>query len=179
MSLIGAPSHPSEKRSASQISLKREGWRSATRLPRRSFGTVTALCRLTAHGIFMPSSSSSKTCEGTSRIIDVTGATVTVARYGIALSRVSTTTGRSISGDAKRKSRISPRAIFPATRPLPPTAPIRLLPGAAWRNPGGLDPRSLVSPFAADARAKHRAPMRNDWPWFCALHDPPQEAISC
>jgi hypothetical protein len=49
----------------------------------------------------MPSSSFSNTSEGTPRIVEVTGATVTVDRYAIALSRVSTSAGRFLSGAAK------------------------------------------------------------------------------
>jgi hypothetical protein len=41
---------------------------------------VTALCRFTAHGDFMPSSSFSATLEGTPRMVEVIGATVTVDR---------------------------------------------------------------------------------------------------
>jgi hypothetical protein len=37
-----------------------------------------ALCRFTAQGAFIPSSSLSMTSEGTPRIVDVIGATVTV-----------------------------------------------------------------------------------------------------
>jgi hypothetical protein len=39
---------------------------------------VTALCRFTAQGAFMPSSSFKTTSDGTPRIADVMGATVTV-----------------------------------------------------------------------------------------------------
>ncbi len=46
----------------------------ATRCPTRCSDTVTALCRFTAHGDFMPSSSFRTTSEGTPRIVEVTGA---------------------------------------------------------------------------------------------------------
>ncbi len=42
----------------------------------------------------MPSSSFKITSEGTPRIAEVTGATVTVDKYAMALLRVSTRTGR-------------------------------------------------------------------------------------
>jgi hypothetical protein len=48
----------------------------------------------------MPSSTPKTTSDGTPRIADVIGATVTVDKYAIALSRVSTTTGRFLSGGA-------------------------------------------------------------------------------
>jgi len=63
--------------------------------------TVTTLCRLTAQDVFMPSSSLKITSEATPRIVDVIGAMETVERYAIALSRVSTTTGLVLSGEAK------------------------------------------------------------------------------
>src|SRR5258707_14906768 len=50
----------------------------------RCCDTVTALCRFTAHGDFMPSSSFRTTSDGTPRIVEVTGATVTVDRYAMA-----------------------------------------------------------------------------------------------
>lgn len=93
-------SQPSEKRKAAQTSLIRLSFSPATRLPKRSEETVTGLCGFTAHGPFMPSFSSSPTSEGTPRIVDVTGATVTVERCGIALSRVNTSTGLFLSGGA-------------------------------------------------------------------------------
>jgi hypothetical protein len=74
----------------------------ATRFPSRSFETVTALCRFTAHGDFIPSSTFKTTSEGTLRIVEVMGATVTFARYGMALLRVRITTGRSLSAEANR-----------------------------------------------------------------------------
>ena len=41
---------------------------------------VTALCKFTAQGAFMPSSLLKTTSDGTPRIVDVMGATVTVDR---------------------------------------------------------------------------------------------------
>ena len=55
----------------------RPGCNCATRFPSRSFDTVTALCRFTAQGPFMPSSLPRTTSDGTPRIVDVIGATVT------------------------------------------------------------------------------------------------------
>jgi hypothetical protein len=49
-----------------------------TRLPNRCCEIVTALCKFTAHGDFMPSSSFKTTSDGTPRTVDVMGATVTV-----------------------------------------------------------------------------------------------------
>ena len=73
----------------------------ATRFPNRSCDTVTALCKFTAHALFIPSSSFKTTSDGTLRIVDVIGATVTVDKYSRALFLVSTTTGRFLSGGAK------------------------------------------------------------------------------
>jgi 3-methyladenine DNA glycosylase Mpg len=49
---------------------------------------------------FHPVLTFSTTSDGTPRIVEVTGATVTVDKYAIALSRVSTRTGRFLSGEA-------------------------------------------------------------------------------
>jgi len=65
----------------------------------------------------MPSSSSNLTSEGTSRMLDVIGATVAVDKYPRALSRVSTTTGLALSGGAKWYRRISPLAVPPPKSP--------------------------------------------------------------
>jgi hypothetical protein len=65
----------------------------ATRFPRRCCDTVTALFRFTVHGDLMPSSSFRAASDGTPRIVEVTGATVTVDKYAMALSRVSTKAG--------------------------------------------------------------------------------------
>ena len=48
----------------------------------------------------MPSSSFRTTSEGTPRMVEVTGATVTVDKYMTALLRVSTRTARFLSGAA-------------------------------------------------------------------------------
>jgi hypothetical protein len=91
-----------------------------TRRPKRSCATVTALCRLTAQGPFMPSSASRITSEGTPRIVEVIGATVTVLKCPIMLSRVKIKTGRSLSGEARRHRCTAPRFSLPATQPHPP-----------------------------------------------------------
>jgi len=83
---------------AVQISLIRAGLSAATRRPRWAFDTVTTLCRLTAHAPFIPSASVKRTSDGTPRMVEVMGATVTADKYAIALSRVSTTTGLCLSG---------------------------------------------------------------------------------
>ena len=46
---------------------------------------------------FIPSSSFRTTSDGTPRIVEVTGATVTVDKYAMALLRVSTRAGRFLS----------------------------------------------------------------------------------
>jgi hypothetical protein len=97
----GCTSQPKEKRRAAQISFIRGGLNCATRFPKRFWETVTALCRLTAQGALMPSSSFRSTSEGTPRMVEVIGATVTVDKYGTALLRVRTTTGLFLFGGAK------------------------------------------------------------------------------
>jgi len=72
--------HPTENRSAAQTCRIRSLLKLVTRLPRRCCGIVTALCRFTAHRPFIPSSTSNITSEGTSRTVEVTGATVAVER---------------------------------------------------------------------------------------------------
>jgi hypothetical protein len=66
----------------------------ATRFPKRCCETVTALCGFTAHVVFITSASSSTTSDGVPRIVDVIDATVTVDKYAMAVSRVSTMTGK-------------------------------------------------------------------------------------
>ena len=73
-------SQPSEKRRAAQTWVIRDESSCATRFPNRCREIVTALCRFTAHTVFMPSSSPSTTSDGTPRTADVIGATVTVDR---------------------------------------------------------------------------------------------------
>lgn len=77
-----APSHwfasqPREKRRAAHTSFIRAGLSWATRFPKRCCDTVTALWRFTAQVDFMPSSSFRTTSDGTPRMVEVTGATVT------------------------------------------------------------------------------------------------------
>src|SRR5260370_34676148 len=90
-------SQPREKRRAAHTSFIRGELSWATRFPRRCCDTVTALCRFTAHVDFIPSSSFRTTSDGTPRIVEVTGATVTVDKYAMALLRVSTRAGRFLS----------------------------------------------------------------------------------
>ncbi|MGD0436905.1 MAG: hypothetical protein ABSB86_10600 [Bryobacteraceae bacterium] len=61
-----------------QISLIRHEPNRPTRFPNLACEIVTALCTFTAQGAFMPSSSFSTTSDGTPRIVDVIGTTVTV-----------------------------------------------------------------------------------------------------
>ena len=75
----------------------------ASCLPRRLCEMVTALCKFTAQAPFIPSATSNTTSEGTSRIVEVIGATVTVERWPTALSRVRISTGRCLSGFSNRQ----------------------------------------------------------------------------
>jgi hypothetical protein len=61
------------------------------------FDTVTTLCKLMAHEFFIPSASVKHTSDGTPRMVEVMGATVTADKYPMALGRVSTSTGRCLS----------------------------------------------------------------------------------
>ncbi len=74
---VFVPSQPSAKPIAAQTSSSRaaESW--ARRRLRPVVATVTRLWRLTAQGCFIPSSTSSTTSEGTPRMVEVIGATVT------------------------------------------------------------------------------------------------------
>ena len=65
---------------ALQTSLRRSALRVAIQGPKLIFDTVMMLCKFTAHGYFNPSASLNWTSEGTPRILDVIGATVTFAR---------------------------------------------------------------------------------------------------
>ena len=71
-------SHPKQNRKAAHTSFIRAGLSWATRFPNRCWDTVTAWCRFTAQGVFMPSSWFNTISEGTPRMVEVTGATVTV-----------------------------------------------------------------------------------------------------
>lgn len=115
-----SPPHPSAKRRASHTSSMRAPLKLPTRCPSRACLTVSALCRLTAHRMFIPSPMSRITSEGTPRTVEVMGAMVTVARWGIALPRVSTNTGRCLCGGGNRHNRMSPLIRSEATMPLSP-----------------------------------------------------------
>jgi hypothetical protein len=54
-----------------------------------------------AHGFFIPSFSVRRTSDGTPRMVEVMGATVTAGKYPMELSLVSTTTGLCLSGGGK------------------------------------------------------------------------------
>lgn len=151
-----------EKRSAMQTSRSRASLNRATRFPKRSWETVTILCRFTAHGFFMPSVSSRTTSDGTPRIVEVIGATVMVDRYSTALSRVNTTTGLCLSGGANRYRRTSPRAIFPATPPRLPTPAIRLYAAIVSNSPRDPEPPGLAVPIAGGALEGLRELTPND-----------------
>lgn len=165
-------SQPTAKRSAAQTSVMRALRNWATRLPRRSCETVTRLCRFTAHGPFIPSLSSSVTSDGTPRIVDVIGATVTVDRYATAVSLVRTRTGLGLSGGANPYMRMSPRTILPAMLlPLPTRATLR--DHAAVAN-SQVDPalRAPFVPAAANALEGRREPALSGSAWRDAPHDP-------
>src|ERR1017187_6002656 len=140
--------HPSEKPRAAQTSCIRSALKPATRRPSRAWATVTALCKLTAQRPFIPSAISRITSEGTPRMVDVIGATVTVARWPIALSRVRTTTGRCLSGGLNRQRRTSPLLSVRAMTRHPPKCGT-LPPAAAWR--GTRDDPALPTPDHASA----------------------------
>ena len=89
---------PRAKPRAPQSCFIRSGVSDATRRPKLDFDTVTTLCRFMAHGPFIPSASFKATSDGIPRMVEVMGATVTVNKYAMALSLVSTTTGRGLSG---------------------------------------------------------------------------------
>ena len=78
----------------------------------RSCDTVTALCKFTAHGNFMPSSSFRTTSDGTPRIVATTGATVTVDKYAMALLRVSTRAGRFFRACQTGRAELHPALFF-------------------------------------------------------------------
>lgn len=71
-------SQPSEKHRVTQVSFIRRELNWATRLPNRSWETVTGLCSFTAQGASMSSSSLKTTSDGTPRMAEVMGATMTV-----------------------------------------------------------------------------------------------------
>ena len=123
--------HSTEKRMARQTSCNRDVLKLVTRRTSLSCEIVTRLCRLTAHGPFTPSSTSNRTSDGTSRIVEVMGAMVTVARCPIALLRVKISTGRCLSGGGNLQRNTSPRLRFRATMPYPPKHEIPL-PFVAW-----------------------------------------------
>ncbi len=93
---------PTAKAKAVHTSLSLSGLRTAKRRPKCDFDTVTTLCKLTAQGLFIPSASVNRTSEGTPRMVEVTGATVTEHRYSMAPSLVRTTTGLCLSGRGNR-----------------------------------------------------------------------------
>src|SRR6266849_5039128 len=131
----------------------------------RCCDTVTALCRFTAHVDFMPSSSFRTTSDGTPRMVEVTGATVTVDKYAMALLRVSTRAGRFLSfvlaPAANWYSRTSPRAILPATQPPIPNPALRRPLANVASSPGGRALHWLAVPTGGDVPAGRRAPRRN------------------
>jgi hypothetical protein len=130
--------HSSENRNAAQTCRIRSGLRWARRRSNR--WTVTALWRLIAHGAFIPSSTSSTTSDGTPRIAEVMGATVTIDRRWMEISRVRITTGRCLSGRSKRHRNTSPRLHLPAMPLSHPNPSSLRLP-----NPASLDTRGVLA----------------------------------
>src|SRR5207253_11428701 len=120
----------------------------------------------TGQGASQPSCTFSTTSDGTPRRVEVTGGTVTVDKYAMAVLQLSTRARRLLSGAANWYSRTSPRAIppraiLPATwPPIPnPALPRRLATAAC--SPGG---RALLWPAVptdGDVPAGRRAPTRN------------------
>ena len=92
-------SQPREKCKAAQISFMRSACSRPIRFPNRFRVTVIVLWKFTAQGSFIPSSSANTASDGSPRIVEVIGATVTVDKLEMALSRVSTTTGLFLSGE--------------------------------------------------------------------------------
>src|ERR1022692_2844455 len=162
---------PSEKRKAAQTSCIRPALKLATRRPSRACSTVRALCRFTAQRPFIPSSMSRITSEGTPRTVDEIGATVTVARWPIALSRVRTRTGRCLSGGANRKRQTSPRLSLPAMRRHPPIY--------GTRPPAAVEPCTRAGPAppiparasALGVPAELGAPTPTDSPFAASPRD--------
>ena len=86
----------------------------------------------------MPSSSVSRTSVSKPRIVRVTGATIISLRWSITSSRVSTRTGRRLSGSRNVYQRISPRIngthpIRPRPMPAVPVAIRKLVAGRRRR----------------------------------------------
>ena len=78
-------------------------------------GTVKRLQRLTHEVCLSPSSTPNSTSVGDPRRVDVTAATVTVWSDWISEGRLSTRTGRRLSGLGRSRSQISPLPILLAT----------------------------------------------------------------
>jgi len=136
------------------------------------------LCKLTAQGALMPSSSLNTTSDGTPRIVDVIGATVTVASQPMEPSRVSTTTGLLLSGGANSYIRTSPRAIRPATQfPHPTDGSLHLSAAASDSLPAHALPWH-ADPTFADARAEHPSSARSGCASSAVPPDPPPATTS-
>ena len=90
--------HPNAKRIASQTSSILVAVRLETRRSKCSFGIVIVLCKLTAQGLFIPSSRLRSTSDATPRRDEEIGATVTLVRTLMAVFRVRITHGRCLSG---------------------------------------------------------------------------------
>src|SRR5579863_5673582 len=162
---------------AAQTSCSRSELSAATRRPRCALDTVTTLWRLMAQMPFIPSASVSTTSDGTPRMVDVMGATVTADTQSRALGRVSTTTGLPLlvlSGLENLYRRTSPRAIVPATTPPAPKPQHLARVADTFDNPGGREPRSRAGAGVLSVREAPHAPGRNgslapSWPLRSSL----------
>lgn len=150
--------------------------REQTLFPIRSNGIVAMLCRLTAHGPFMPSSRSNTTSETTPRIVDVMGATVTVPKCPRMLARVNSTTGRFLSGAANWQRCTSPRLSPPAMPACPPTSRSRLCSAASLDKPLSLSPQAPGYEPASHVRQAKIESMRSGCSWTSLQLDQSLEA---
>src|SRR5690606_31355955 len=123
------------------------------------------LSRFTADSIKMPSSSGVKTTSvGMSRIVEVMGAMMMPVSTSSAESRVSTRTGRRLSGGRNVYQRTSPRFTM-----LPPTSAhfarhqIHLVQADSVHNQRCAAAPTLQFPSVLTPSVRHRAKMQNGW----------------
>src|SRR6266511_2185629 len=141
--------------SAMRRALRKRSSDSGSRSPRRRpsdiLGIVKRLSQLTTPSRDSPCSGPSGTSVGRPRIVPVTAATVTLARTGIARSRVTMTTGR--RPPARSTSLISPR-FRAARRPLRDQMPSgRRVPRRQPNPPAGSSHTPGGTPRRSGARA--------------------------
>jgi hypothetical protein len=116
---VSTQSQPHAMASASQT--RRMVWEPTVPTNVRSSccGTVNTWHRLTHDGAFSPSSEPTGTSVGAPRLVEVIAATVTVWSAPIKEGRLSTSTGRRLSGRGRPRSQISPRFSLLATPAVP------------------------------------------------------------